>query len=109
LENLRNALGSMRSTREQIRATESAYRRAVKCIESGASIGDALDAITADAVRIDLNRVLDELERSRHLARLSMIAAGLDEGLSIGEVGRRMGFSRQLAARYAKEARGAAS
>lgn len=99
----------MRQARDQIRSTESAYRRAIKSIEGTAPIGTTLDAISADTVRTDLNRVLGELEQSRHRARLSMVAAGLDEGLSIGEMGRRMGFSRQLAARYAKEARREAS
>jgi hypothetical protein len=47
---------------------------------------------------------LDQFERLRHRSRLSLVVAGLDEGMTIGQFGRAWGFSRQLAARYAKEA-----
>lgn len=54
-------------------------------------------------------RQLDELERARHRVRTAVFALGLAEGMTIGELGRLYGFSRQLAARVAKEAREGAS
>lgn len=49
---------------------------------------------------------LKEYARARHDLRIAIISLCLDAGMSIGEVGRRYGFSRQLASRYAKEIRG---
>ena len=44
-------------------------------------------------------------ERTRHASRIAVFAVGLAEGISIGELGRLYGFSRQLGQRFAKEAR----
>jgi hypothetical protein len=51
-------------------------------------------------------RQLDELEAARHKVRTALFALGLSEGMTISELGRLYGFSRQLAARIAREARG---
>ncbi len=48
---------------------------------------------------------LDELERARHRVRKAVFALGLSEGMTIGALGRIYGFSRQLAARIAREVR----
>jgi hypothetical protein len=101
---MREAVEAMRHLRAQLRSTEYAYFRAIKAMDGGQGIGESLDAMHAPSVRVDLNSALSELEHSRHQARLSMITAGLDEGLSLTEVGQKMGFSRQLASRFAKEA-----
>ena len=50
---------------------------------------------------------LQELERATHDARRGTFALGLTEGMTIAELGRLYGFSRQLAARYAGEVRAA--
>jgi hypothetical protein len=42
---------------------------------------------------------------ARHQVRLGVIGLCLDSGMSIGDVGRLYGFSRQMASRYAKEVR----
>jgi hypothetical protein len=99
------AIKVMRDVRLQLRTTENAYRRAMKSLASGALVADTLESITAATTRLSLNDMLADLEHSRHRARLAMIAAGLEEGMSIGQLGRALGFSRQLAARYAREAR----
>jgi hypothetical protein len=49
---------------------------------------------------------LDELESARHKVRTAVFALGLAEDMSISELGRLYGFSRQLAARIAREVRG---
>lgn len=53
----------------------------------------------------DVARQLDELERARHRVRQAVFALGLTEGMTIGDLGRLYGFSRQLAARIAREVR----
>jgi hypothetical protein len=57
-------------------------------------------------IRQTTNDALEALEHSRHEMRVAFIGPSLDEGMSIGEIGRSLGVSRQLAARFAKEARG---
>ena len=64
-----------------------------------------MDAVRAGAARLQLSECLEEFERCRHEVRLSLIVAGLDEGMSLGELGKAWGFSRQMASRYAEEAR----
>jgi response regulator of citrate/malate metabolism len=103
VENLQSAIEAMRQAREQLRATEAAYRRAISAIDQGKSIGDTLEIIAAASTRADLNGALSGLEHARHQARLAMVAGGIEEGLSMSELARKMGFSRQLAARYTKE------
>ena len=53
----------------------------------------------------EVTRQLDELERARHRVRTAVFALGLSEGMTIGQLGRLYGFSRQLAARIAAEVR----
>jgi hypothetical protein len=96
-------MDTMKFVRKQLRSTEAAYRRAMKSIDQGHLVGHTLDVISAATTRSDLNSALTELERSRHRARRSLLARGIEEGLSMSELGRRMGFSRQLASRYAQE------
>jgi response regulator of citrate/malate metabolism len=93
----------MEATREQLHLAEAAYRQAVEALQRGESIGDTLDIISADMTRSNLNGALTDLEHSRHRARLAVLAGGIDEGLSVSELGRKMGISRQLASRYAQE------
>ena len=53
-----------------------------------------------------MTQQIEELEAARHSVRKAVFALGLNEGLSIGELGRLMGFSRRARSTYAKEARG---
>ena len=66
---------------------------------------EAAGAVTSD-LRQKTNYLLAEFEHRRHEMRMAFIGPSLDEGMSIGEIGRSLGVSRQLAARLAKEAHG---
>lgn len=57
----------------------------------------------------DVARQLDELEQARRRVRQAVFTLGLSEGMTIGDLGRTYGFSRQLAARIARQAREAPS
>ena len=83
----------------------------VKKLESGVPISGSVEAAGAVAsdLRQDTNYLLAEYEHCRHEMRLAFIGPSLDEGMSIGEIGRTLGVSRQLAARLAKEAHGGPS
>jgi hypothetical protein len=84
-EHIRNSLG--------IRlAAEDEYRAVFKG-----------SLITED--REDLTEALFELDRCRRASRIASFRSALDHGMSINELARIWGFSRQMASRYAKEAR----
>jgi hypothetical protein len=69
-------------------------------------VATALAASHPAETRNAMNDALNGVEAARHSMRLRLFKLGLDQGLSIGELGRIFGFSRQLASRYAKEAKG---
>jgi hypothetical protein len=103
VEDLLDALAELR---QATRATEAGIRRALKRANEGIDISEALGALDPASARHSMNDALKALEQARHEMRLAIFAMALDQGTSIGELGRIFGFSRQLAARYAKEARG---
>jgi predicted DNA-binding transcriptional regulator len=73
-------------------------------LENGADAPTALAAAVPAEARSVLNDALKEVEEARHEIRLYAFAMSLDQGLSVPELARQYGFSRQLAARYAREA-----
>ncbi len=93
--------------RANLRSNEAIGRKMIKRLEDGVPISECVDAAGAVAseVRRDINDLLAEYERHRHEMRLAFIGPSLDEGMTIGAIGRTLGVSRQLAARLAKEAR----
>jgi hypothetical protein len=100
---------SMADARRAIRASEVAMRRALKKVNQGVDVTAALAAAQPASTRQMVNDALTTVEQSRHAMRLKIFAYALDEGMTIAELARAWGFSRQLAARYAKEARAAAA
>jgi predicted GNAT family acetyltransferase len=105
IDDLQQLVEAASRLRADLRAKESIYRRTVKSLERGTGVAQAMKLAKADEARRELTGSLDDFEYFRHRSRLSLTAAGLDEGMTIGQVGRAWGISRQLAARYAKEAR----
>ncbi len=53
----------------------------------------------------DLTRIMDEFEQSRREIRVAVVAAALEEGMTISEIADIFGVSRQLANRFVKDAR----
>jgi hypothetical protein len=99
-------LESSAALRATVRSNEVLYRKMLKSLKQGTPISEAMDDVHAGSARLTLTETLESFELVRHQSRLSLIVAGLTEGMSIGELGRSWGFSRQLASRYAREARG---
>jgi hypothetical protein len=98
-ESIEHLVRMLRSTRTNNRKTRSQF-------EKGSSVREVFSAIPTGDLRQSLTQALAEVESARHKVRRTAFARGLEEGMSIGELARMWGFSRQLAARYAKEARG---
>lgn len=105
---IRETISASQALRSNLRSGEAVGRKMIKKLESGIPISEAVSAAGGDSA--DLRRVanecLAEYERCRHKMRIAFISFSLDEGMSIGEIGNALGVSRQLASRFAKEARG---
>jgi hypothetical protein len=106
------AIDAHRNLAASIRTLMSVMERALDSVDDvldllhrGEPVAAILAKVQVHQVRRDVNAVLGNLERDRHQARLALIRAGLGQGLTITELGRLWGFSRQLAGRFAREAR----
>jgi len=91
--------------RKTLSSVSTSNRRARTLVEKERPVREVLAAIPTSAIRKTMTQQIAELEAARHNVRLAVFILGLNEGLSIGELGRSMGISRQLASTYAKEAR----
>ena len=74
-------------------------------IANGEPLDDAMVAVSVSDALASVGRELKNLEATRHRSRTAVFAVGFAEGVSVGKLGRLYGFSRQLAQRFAKEAR----
>ena len=101
-------LASSRELRQRLADAEKSYGRARRLVAQGRPMGDLLSEVGAGTVRASVSDALDRFERARHASRRSFVVTGQAEGMSLGQMGRLWGFSRQLAARYAAEARAGA-
>ncbi|MBF6555338.1 MAG: hypothetical protein IVW52_04095 [Acidimicrobiales bacterium] len=105
---IERTIEASQALRAQLRSGEAIGRKMIKKLEDGVPISGSVEAAGAVAsdLRQNTNYVLAEFEHRRHEMRMAFIGPSLDEGMSIGEIGRSLGVSRQLAARLAKEAHG---
>ena len=82
--------------------------RGLDLLDHGVPLGEALAELRTAERRLRMTDMLNAFDECRHRLRISITAAGLEEGMTIGAIGRAFGVSRQLAARFAKEVRGQA-
>jgi hypothetical protein len=78
--------------------------RMCKRIDDGADLGATLESLGGPETRRQMTEALEQFETARHRVRLSMFALAEEQGMSISEVARGLGISRQLASRLAAEA-----
>ncbi len=109
VDRLEHLDATIRTTEIALRQARTTYRAFGRRIRNGKPIEEAFLGLSVPESRADLNDQLALLEEARHRVRTAIVAIGLEEGLSIGAMGRLFGFSRQLAARFAREAREAGS
>lgn len=101
LECLADALND---AQRALRVAEANTRRALRS-ENRVPTAAVLRAAPVAGYRPDVDQALTKLERARHKVVVANFRVALDDGMTITEFGRLYGFSRQLASRYAKEAR----
>ena len=95
---------AMQNLRRFLEIREETLRRALRPNEPTSDFSGALKGAQITEHREDLNEALFELERCRRESRIASFRSALDHGVSISELSRIWGFSRQMASRYAKEA-----
>jgi hypothetical protein len=94
-----------REVRRTMQANERVLQRTLRSLEAGHGIAGTFARVPTVPARQASNDAERALLRARHQLRLAVFDAGLAEGMSIAELARCWGFSRQLGARYVKEIR----
>ncbi len=89
--------------RHELVVSERVLKRGITRLKAGEEIGSALAATQAADRRQGVNDALESLQLARHDLRIAVLSAGLEEGMSLSEVARGFGISRQLVQRLAKE------
>ena len=97
-------IGAMRNLRLILEKREETLQRAIDG-RAPTEFSVALKAAQVTENRDVLNEALFELEQCRRASRVASFRSALDHGVTISELSRIWGFSRQMASRYAKEAR----
>ncbi len=91
--------------RRQLAVHESLCRRVLADVDGQVPVGRALTEVRADSWRSTVTTAIQEFEVTRHRARLALVAMSLQDGMSIAEIARAWGVSRQLASRWVQECR----
>ena len=103
LDELDETLGYVAGILEESRTGNRAFRSR---IADGLPVREAFGSISAPESRGQVDDALKALQELRHRSRCAIFAAGREQGLSIGELSRMYGFSRQLGMRFAREGTG---
>ena len=90
--------------RESLRRYESVLERVRRDVEHGIPLHEVMNEIGVANRRLDLVERLTRFEDARHRMRVACFRLSHAEGLNISAIARLWGISRQLAARFIKEA-----
>ena len=96
---------ALKDAQRALRAAEVGSRKALRSKTGGVPTAAVLRAAPVAGYRPDVDDALTRLERARHQIVVTTFRVALEDGMTIGELSRNYGFSRQLGSRYAKEAR----
>jgi len=105
-DDIKELMDAGQELRDLILVNRRAFAKGLKLLDQDVPLVDALTQLQTAERRTQMTDALSHFEERRHRLRLSITKAGLQEGMSIGEIGRAFGISRQLAARFAKEVHG---
>jgi len=89
--------------RRELEDHEVTCRRILAHVAGDASIGWVLSEVGADRWRSSVTEAIQAFETSRHAVRISLVALSVADGMTIAEVARSWGVSRQLASRWVHE------
>lgn len=106
IRSVERVIEAMQNLRRVLKNREEALRRAITVREPARDYAEAVKEAHVSEEQEDLREALFLLEQRRRESRIASFKSALDHGVSINELSRIWGFSRQMASRYAKEARG---
>ncbi len=102
-EEMTRLIEAAASLRQDLEQHEAVCRSILECIRTKEPLGQALEAANSQKWRQQLTRSLSAYEKLRHRARLRLIAIGLSEGMTQGDIQHHWGITRQLASRAVRE------
>jgi hypothetical protein len=103
LAGLREFQQEAATLRTALRRYELVLGRVCRKVEQGAPLHDVMRKIGVSDLRADLVERLERFEEARHRMRVACFRMSLTEGLSIVDIARLWGISRQLASRLVNE------
>ena len=106
IRSVERVIEAMQALRCVLERREATLRRAISASEPVIDYAGAVKDAHVSEEQEDLREALFQLEQCRRESRIASFRSALDHGVSISELSRIWGFSRQMASRYAKEARG---
>jgi D-serine deaminase-like pyridoxal phosphate-dependent protein len=89
--------------RSQLDTQQSVSAVVLAAVLDDVPVSYVLPEVRADKRRSALTESIKEFELARHQTRLVLVAMAVDEGMSIADVARAWGVSRQLASRWVRE------
>jgi hypothetical protein len=102
LATLRDFAAETASLREALRGNERAIERACRQVEAGVPLHQVMQNIGVADLRAGVLTRLTRFEAAGHRMRVACFRLSQAEGLSIGEISRLWGLSRQLVSRMIK-------
>jgi hypothetical protein len=108
IRSVERVIEAMQGLRVVLERREEALRQAISVRQPALDYAEAVKDAHLPEEQEDLREALFLLEQRRRESRIASFRSALDHGVSISELSRIWGFSRQMASRYAKEARGEA-
>jgi DNA invertase Pin-like site-specific DNA recombinase len=96
-------IAAIAMARAEMRRSERSLRGALQSVAQGESIESMIVLKPPARKRQAFLDALEEVHRTRHMVRQKVFTHALGAGLSISEMARAWGISRQLASRYVKE------
>ena len=93
--------------RKQLQGAENEGKKMIAAISNHVSFSEWLEQAGERTARVrnDTHDSLIAFQRARHSQLRAIVLPSLKEGMSIADLGRAFGVSRQLASRWAREAR----
>jgi hypothetical protein len=104
---IERTMEASKALRANLQAGERIGRRMIKELGGDTPFSEIVIATGSDPseLRQTTKALLDDFEHCRHEMRIAFIGPSIAEGVTIGQIGRDLGVSRQLATRLAREAR----
>ena len=100
LQEFREEAATLRSA---LRRVERVLERVCRQVEREVPVHEVMDQIGVGELRAELVERLTRFEEARRRMRVACFRMSLTEGLSIGDIARLWGISRQLASRLVNE------